>query len=635
MCFLFQRDYAPVHDAYKDIVWVWCEKKMQQLPQTKGKGLLMFAQRRQRIDEITAEQEEMRRKSILMEEELTSKTDPGHDIVQVKQEFPNKDSKNQQSIIQQSNTGMNGLDSCHVSSSPKPLVPNRTAKPFLTCHNQSPRPYSPAKSASSPTISSKNLFRVPVPVNTTPHVWSPTGDIIASRDERIVVPAIKTGILPEVKRRGAKKKYSNEPPEDDFFGLGAEACNFMQTSTVRQKNPPAVLPKPTINLACPPWSAESHGSRSPVSALSPSPQQSWPTSQSQPSTKPKAPTPTQPVSQQHGSGRVPHQAPSGINSPTAAYPSQSKFSWNKPQKDTGSVVSCPPQQQKSHYHAPKARPVYQSGHASEIGLSDGTVPKGKGAELFAKRQSRMEMFVVDAETVQSNKPRSPSPTLSMPSAWRFSSIVRAPPPVSYNPIVSPFYPLAAQKQSPHATSPKTKPKGNKEKQQPSPKQLSVMEVMKHQPYQLDSSLFSYNSNAEVKNPSPITSTIPPSESKQAHTNAPTYMQGVMAKPSGPVSVPNLFTHQATSAKASPAPQHGHGKLPAPHIMHDGPDHKSLSSHFAPVTSTASNTIIAPSSFPLTSEMIARCALPIAPRPKFCATKAPVVGKQWKRVVMQH
>lgn len=37
---------------------------MEHLPQTKGKGVLMFAKRRQRMDEISAEHEEMRRKGI-------------------------------------------------------------------------------------------------------------------------------------------------------------------------------------------------------------------------------------------------------------------------------------------------------------------------------------------------------------------------------------------------------------------------------------------------------------------------------------------------------------------------------------------------------------------------------------------
>lgn len=539
---------------------------MQQLSREKGKESPMFSQRRHRLDEMTAE--------------LTLRSDPGRGATPVKRQPP---VKYETTPSREQDAGLNGPGPSSVV--PKPLVPNRTAKPFPSGLNPSPG------SISSPTVPSKNLFKVPVVVSTTPHVWSPTGDIIASRDERIVVPAIKTGILPDVKRRGANKKISIEPAEDDCFGLGAEASNFMQTSTVRQKNPPPVLPKPSINMARPPWSARSPGSRSPIATSTPPPR---------PATKPKpkVSTATQPVSLQHGSGRGLPQGLFDTNGPSAAHPPP--FSWTAARKDTSSNASCPPRQHRSDQIA------------SEIvgGVSDGSGPtvKGKGAELFAKRQTRMEKFVVDAKTVRSNKPRLPSPTLSMPCAWKYSSIIRAPLSGSYNPIVSPSYPPAAQKRS--AVAVPTSPKADKDNRNPPPKAMSVMDVMKHQPYRLDSSLF---------NPSPTSSPNRPSASSQARAELP----AVMATPSGPVSVPNLFTHQAKSFPAQ-----------TPHIMHDGPGHRSFSSCFTPVTSTAS-TFVAPSSSPLTSEMIARCALPIAPRPKFCAKKAPCVGKQWRRVVMQH
>lgn len=636
---------------------------MEQLPQAKGKGVLMFARRRQRIDEIAAEHEELRSKGIPVEAfvepeiDASSKPPPQVDIPpvqkngQIKQQLQYQDNQTQQQIFQQSVMGINGLDSCQGSVASKSLVSNRTAMPFLSGLNQSPTQFSPLGNVSSPTMKkSENIFKVPVPVNTSPQVWSPTGDIIASRDERIAVPAIKTVILPEMKRRGANKTNSIEPSEEDYFSLGAEACNFMQAPTIRQKHPPPVLPKPTINPHCPPWSAEDNASHSPLAPSSPLPAQPrWSPPQPQPATKPWAPSPTRPMPQQHVSDYLPtkrsapykpimvlsSEPPQAL---TTASPSQSKVPWTKHQIDSSSVVSCPPQRASSYGRPSKAPPVST---ISEIGPSDGPIRKGKGAELFARRQTRMEKFIVDSDTVQANRARSSSPTLSMPSTWKYSSNVRAPPPVSYNPIVSPFYPLTAQKQTLPATSSDMKPKENKEKPTTAPKHLSVMDVMKHQPYQLDSSLFTYGS--EVKGSSPKASPVPPIESKRTQVYSPTYLQAsspvpsagsaqsfqqaAPVKPSGPVSVPYPFTRQsAQSSEARPAAQAAISTGPT------GPINKTFSHQATPPTS---NAFLSSSSFPLNSEIISRCSLPMAPRPKFSAKKTPVVGKQWKPVVMLH
>uniref|UniRef100_A0A4W4EAP9 Synaptopodin 2b n=1 Tax=Electrophorus electricus TaxID=8005 RepID=A0A4W4EAP9_ELEEL len=592
-------------------------KAMEQLPQTKGKGVLMFAKRRQRIDEIAAEHEEMRRKGIpveaFAEDEVIVPSMPVtqketalvKQDVQVKQQLQYQEQQYQLQHDYHPNTGVNGLD---PSSMSKSLVPNRTAKPFLGGLNQAPKQFSSVKGVPSPTLKKpENIFKVPIPVNTSPQVWSPTGDIIASRDERIVVPAIKTGILPEIKRRGTNKSDSREFQEEDHLSLGAEACNFMQVPTVRQKNPPPVLPKPAINPACPPWSTEGHTPRSPLTPSSPAPVQVYSTlaqknqalhkPQPQPCNKSWVPSPTQRVPQQHMSGWLPpsqstsnqatwpsepQQAPMSIQSPTVCHaaPPQSKVPWAKPQYQANSVASCPPHRGSSYFHPSNTPSASSRGHASETGFSDRPTFKGKGAELFARRQTRMEKFVVDTETVQANKARPPSPTLSMPSAWKYSPNIRAPPPVSYNPIVSPFYPLAAQKQSPNATSPKSKSETSKEQPKPKAKHLSVVDVMKHQPYQLNSSLFTYNFSPEMKPASPKASPVPPPK-----------------------------------------------KLPAPPAVHDGHSTKVFSSLSTPLITTATNVYVSPSSFLHNSKVISRHALPMAPRPRFSAKKAAVGGNR--------
>ncbi len=59
-----------------------------------------------------------------------------------------------------------------------------------------------------------------------------------------------------LQKKGDQKSLIESVTEEDFLSLGAEACNFMQAPTIKQKNPPPVLPKPAINPAHPPWSAQ-------------------------------------------------------------------------------------------------------------------------------------------------------------------------------------------------------------------------------------------------------------------------------------------------------------------------------------------------------------------------------------------
>ncbi|NWT56473.1 SYP2L protein, partial [Erythrocercus mccallii] len=256
----------------------------------------------------------------------------------------------------------------------------------------------------------------------------PPSDPLTSREQRIAVPAPRTGILQEARRRGNKKpmfskieeKKKNSPnpellslvqnldekpkgdhsgagfesgPEEDFLSLGAEACNFMQSSGRKFKTPPPVAPKP--------------------------------------------------------------------------------------QQDAGMMN----------------------------GAQDMPQLKGKGAELFAKRQSRMDKFVVETTPKPDYKPRTPSPSPSLPSCWKYSPNIRAPPPIAYNPMHSPFYPLAASKsQTSKAESKVKKAPGQKSG-------IKVIDLMRHQPYQLKSAMFCFGDP-----PSPNTQNTPGQPTPQASTS---------------------------------------------------------------------------------------------------------------------
>ncbi|XP_017294411.1 synaptopodin 2-like protein [Kryptolebias marmoratus] len=115
---------------------------------------------------------------------------------------------------------------------------------------------------------------------------------------------------------------------------------------------------------------------------------------------------------------------------------------------------------------------------------------GKGGQLFARRQNRMDRYVVERSPSVAAAPyspaqtREPSPTPSLPATWKYSSSIRAPPPINYNPLLSPSCPPKAQKKPEVKKSGTTRSKGQKGGIKP-------VDIMNHQPYQLHSSLFSY------------------------------------------------------------------------------------------------------------------------------------------------
>ncbi|CAN9509030.1 unnamed protein product [Ophioblennius macclurei] len=282
------------------------------------------------------------------------------------------------------------------ASPPAPPAPPATQPPPV-------HPYGNATGMATPC---------PQPPNApTPLPQAPASDSLETREQRISVPAARTGILNDARRRSNKKPMfhairqkdvSVNPdllsmvqnmddrfvrpsgaesggapsadaghesgPEEDWLRLGAEACNFMQAQ--RGSRPPPVAPKP----------------------------------------QPQTP-------------QVPQLA-------------------------------------------------------------------GKGGQLFARRQHRMDRYVVERSPSVAAAPyspaqtREPSPTPSLPAAWKYSSNIRAPPPISYNPLLSPSCPLKAQKKPEVKKSAKAGPKGQKAG-------LKPVDVMNHQPYQLNSSLFSY------------------------------------------------------------------------------------------------------------------------------------------------
>ncbi|KFZ63908.1 Synaptopodin 2-like [Antrostomus carolinensis] len=302
------------------------------------------------------------------------------------------------------------------------------------------------------TISSSPMPKQPSPA-VSPAMPRPPSEPLTSREQRIAVPAPRTGILQEARRRGNKKpmfskieeKKKNSPnpellslvqnldekpkgdhpgagfesgPEEDFLSLGAEACNFMQSSGRKFKTPPPVAPKPQ-------------------------------------------------------------------------------------QQDAGLVN----------------------------GAQDMPQLKGKGAELFAKRQSRMDKFVVETTLKPESKPRTPSPSPSLPSSWKYSPNIRAPPPIA----------APGQKSG-----------------------IKVIDLMRHQPYQLKSAMFCFGDP-----PSPSIQESPAKqvpmktaktqEIRRFSTPAPVPASSSLAptvlvpRSATTLDEPVWRTEMASSAPATPAP----------------------------------------------------------------------------------
>ncbi|XP_053442070.1 synaptopodin 2-like protein isoform X1 [Nycticebus coucang] len=301
-------------------------------------------------------------------------------------------------------------------------------------------PEPPAAPSAAAMTSTASIF-LSAPLRTSARLEAPAAGPAApeppsAREQRISVPAARTGILQEARRRGTRKQMfrpgkeeKNSPnpellslvqnldekprtggaesgPEEDALSLGAEACNFLQPAGPRNyKTLPLVTSKtpPPMDIKAPPPMA------------------------------PKTPPPVAPKPPSRGllNGLV-------------------------------------------------------NGAAHSAGIPEPPRFQGRGGELFAKRQSRADRYVVEATPGPSfgPGPRSPSPTPSLPPSWKYSPNIRAPPPIAYNPLLSPFFPQAtrtlpnkAQSQGPRAT----------------PKQgIKALDFMRHQPYQLKTAMFCFD-----------------------------------------------------------------------------------------------------------------------------------------------
>lgn len=226
---------------------------------------------------------------------------------------------------------------------------------------------------------------------------------------------------------------------------------------------------------------------------------------------------------------------------------------------------------------------------------------GKGVELFAKRQSRMEKYVVKDQNV--GQIRSPSPAMSLPPSWVYPSNmpgrVKA---IAKNSDMSAQ--LSQNLKAQQAVKQKQRPKVASPEPVPELPLLEngcskiEMDLSRHRPYQLNSSLFTFN---PVKDP---ISTLPRGapQAKNQFTTSTFPRQ-------------TSLTNNAPSCFQSMSPQLPLRPTRAPEYpSHLGSGHPGISS---PVPAFSSERISSPRSGVQ------------APRPTFSAKKAGITPQVWR------
>lgn len=130
--------------------------------------------------------------------------------------------------------------------------------------------------------------------------------------------------------------------------------------------------------------------------------------------------------------------------------------------------------------------------------------EGKGAELFARRQNRRDLFVIDSfpphpqHQQQFTQPYSATAMIHPcePSPWKYSSNVRAPPPIGYNPLLSPSCPLGLQRGGTKSSEKNTKT--GKSAHGFQKEGIRAIDVMRRQPYQLNSAMFRFGGDSNTQ-----------------------------------------------------------------------------------------------------------------------------------------
>ncbi|KAK7909735.1 hypothetical protein WMY93_014419 [Mugilogobius chulae] len=357
--------------------------------ETQGKGAAMFAQRRLRMDEISAEHEELRRQGIPVDgiQEVQKKIEEhaymqsaiegrGYMDVNIhqqsqqqyqqyqgqqyyeqqQQQYQQQNYHQQQQNYQQTQNYQQQQSYHHQQQQQQQQYQQQYEQQYQqqqmyqqreyqqeqqqyqqysanvngTIQQQTSEMQSSLSNRTAKPFSAQDMTPVAYPTENG-DIQDNQGEQIASRDERISTPAIKTGILLDTRRRaggkpmftfkdapkvspnpellnllnkGDKKMGYESGTEEDYLSLGAEACNFLQSSRFKPKIPPPVAPKPMINPNALPWAVQMEVTNQDMpqctenSLIAPAvapPADTTPAIEVEPTPAPEPPTPSAPM----------------------------------------------------------------------------------------------------------------------------------------------------------------------------------------------------------------------------------------------------------------------------------------------------------------------------------------------------
>lgn len=195
------------------------------------------------------------------------------------------------------------------------------------------------------------------------------------------------------------------------------------------------------------------------------------------------------------------------------------------------VLADPPPEWSSCLRSPRIQPKPKMKPNQNL-----TEARGKGAELFAKRQSRMQKYVIEAPS-HPELLRSPSPTMSLPPSWKYAPESHLSPMAFQHPPKSPV-------RSPKAPAVPLY-NSNMTESEISKKEL---EISMQQPYQLQSSLFILSPAKD-----PVRSLPKAAPPPKPVVSEPSYKRQVSCPTSPLPPSPILYPFTAQSSPCRPLP----------------------------------------------------------------------------------
>ncbi|XP_040903834.1 synaptopodin [Toxotes jaculatrix] len=454
------------------------------------------------------------------------------------------------------------INGCHSASGPE-KVSVATSKQTSTIINRTARPFFSPPTVQSPEATSPVMDIPPPPSYTTPPLPAFTAPQPAAFSPPPPPPSYPTPPLPGFTNQPPQAYYSSPPPMSPVMSPSSPPPSQFPVSSVSHYPPmpqygPPTAPKPSSFVTQP------SGERKPITPIKTgileegaarrASRKSMFTFKEKPvvSPNPELLSLVQGADERkkHGHRSVPE--PTSEEELLALGAEASNFLAEE--EDRAQEAKAP--EWASCLKSSRTRP-----RAEHRPVQTLTNVSGKGAELFAKRQSRMEKYVT--ENQNAGQMRSPSPTMSLPPSWVYPSNmpgrVKA---IAKNSDMSAQ--LSQNLKAQQAIKQKPKQKAPAPQPAPEPPPLEngcskiEMDLSRHRPYQLNSSLFTFN---PVKDPlstlprgAPQAKNLMPTQtfSRQASLpNPPSHFSTQCMSPLLPLSPTGGTEYQSNPASGQP------------------------------------------------------------------------------------